>query len=352
MTRHAKAMRLRTRVVHRLVDRSSWRQRAGPIVLVYHRIAPIRADPQLLSVTPENFAQHLEVVQQEYEAARLSDLVLSNAAGRAPARTVAITFDDGYADNLVKAKPLLQRAAVPATVFVASGYVGGRRLFWWDELERLLLRPGRLPPTVTLKVERESLSWELGEAASYSSAQFRAHAGWTVLDEDDPTPRHGLYRLLCSRLRALEETTRSAAIQELRSLVACENDDDIGRPLTLTELTQLAEGGLIEVGAHTVSHPVLSHLSPNRQREEIGASKRVLEEVLTSQVTSFAYPYGASADFDGTTASIVREAGFEYACTTISGRLNSRTDRFRLPRLVVRNWSGSEFARCLAQDGP
>ena len=79
-------MRLRTRVVHRLVDRSAWRQRAGPIVLVYHRIAPIRADPQLLSVTPENFAQHLAVEQQEYEAAGLSDLVLSNAAGRAPAR--------------------------------------------------------------------------------------------------------------------------------------------------------------------------------------------------------------------------------------------------------------------------
>ena len=113
---------------------------ARAVILLYHRVADLPSDPQLMAVTPRHFAEHLEVIRQSCRPLRLHDL------GEAlPDRSVVVTFDDGYADNLHHAKPLLAAHDVPATVFVTSGYVGSDREFWWDDLERILLETPSLP---------------------------------------------------------------------------------------------------------------------------------------------------------------------------------------------------------------
>jgi peptidoglycan/xylan/chitin deacetylase (PgdA/CDA1 family) len=329
---------------------SRTRGRDRPIILVYHRVARVSTDPQLLSVSPERFAEHLELIADRYETVRLAELVASAHEGQAPPHAVAVTFDDGYADNLDVARPLLERSSTPATVFVASGYVGGQGAFWWDELEWLLLRPGRLPSTVILEIGAERLRCELGEDAVYTSGRAAACAGWTVLDDQDAGSRQRLYRLLCARLRVLNKTERARVLEHLRLITEAEGSDgEMPRPLTVEEIVRLADGGLVDIGAHTVTHPVLSQLSPQLQQEEITGSKRTLEEALGRRLVSFAYPYGAPGDFDTTTASIVRDAGFHHACATVPGRLNGRTDLFRIPRLVVRNWTADELARRLSE---
>ena len=324
-------------------------RRTQPVVLLYHRLDRVATDPQLLSVTPEHFAEHLQLLAEHYVPVRLGDLVPAAAQGEAPPRAVAITFDDGYADNLLAAKPLLERSRTPATVFAATGYVRGGRPFWWDELERLLLRPGRLPSVLTLDVGQETLVWELGEEAAYTSVRAAERTAWTVLDDCDPGPRQVIYRVLCARIRALDEMERERALESLRAVADPEEaDTEMPRPLTSEEVARLAEGDLIDVGAHTVTHPALSQLPPERQRVEIAGSKQQLEEMLGRPVSSFAYPYGSSTDFDETTVSLVRDAGFAQACANVAGRLTHETDPLRVPRIVVRDWSGDELARRLS----
>src|SRR5438067_10191616 len=151
------------------VARAGRRRRgAGPVVLLYHRIGQAAIDPQLLSVTPEHFAEHLQAIDEEYRPTRLGDVLGDGHKRSAPPPTVVITFDDGYADNLLVAKPLLERTGIPATVFVASGCVRKDCRFWWDELERLLLQPGNLPSTFFLQIAFETLRFEVGDDAVYT----------------------------------------------------------------------------------------------------------------------------------------------------------------------------------------
>jgi peptidoglycan/xylan/chitin deacetylase (PgdA/CDA1 family) len=337
------------RRLHRLRVGQKARPR-DPVVLLYHRVARAAADPQLLAVTPEQFADHLALIADRFQPVALPDLVARVQAGHASRDAVTVTFDDGYADNLYAARPLLEQRGVPATVYVTSGFVGSGRGFWWDELERLLLRPGRLPSPLALEIAGERLQWQLDGDAMYSRARADELAGWTVLDARAPAPRQQVYRDLCSRLRALDETERGRALEQLRRVVApCEKTDgDAARPLTADELARLADGGLVAIGAHTITHPVLSRLPTNRQAEEIRESKRQLEAALNRPVTSFSYPYGAAGDFDRTTVSLVRDARFSHACANVAGRVRPRTDPFRIPRLLVRGWSASELEHRLA----
>jgi len=325
------------------------RRGAAPVVLLYHRVAEAASDPQLLCVTPEHFAEHVEVVAENYEPIRLGDLVAALRAGEPPSQAVAITFDDGYADNLGAAKPVLERNGVPATVFVASGWMGGDRMYWWDELEFLLLRPGRLPPVLELEIGSDILRRQLGEDEVYTREAAAARSGWTVLDRHDPGPRQHIYRELCALLRTLEERARERILDSFRSTgVRDDVPDGKPRPMTVDELRRLADGDLVDIGAHTITHPTLSKLGPDKQRAEIAGSKQQLERALDRPIASFAYPYGGATDFDKTTTLIVRDAGFDHACANVSTRLGPSTDAYRLPRVLVRDCGGRELAQTLA----
>ena len=319
------------------------------LILLYHRVAKLKSDPWGLAVTPRRFDEHLEVLRQHAKPVRLRELSRGLRDGVLPERAVVVTFDDGYADNLHNAKPLLERHDVPATVFVVSGFVGRKREFWWDELGRWLLRPGVLPDTLTLRVGGNTHRWELGEAAQYSVEQFRRHRGWRAWQRI-PTPRHGLYLSLCDLLRPIGEAERESKLDELRGwVVAAPERRPNHRPLSPVEIGKLDEGGLVEVGAHTVAHPVLSALPWVSQRSEIAESKARLENVVRNTVTSFAYPFGKSHDYTAETVDLVRRAGFGCACSTFAGAVGGSSDRFQLPRMYVRNWDGDRLAQRLGK---
>ena len=178
------------------------------LVLLYHRVADLPSDPQLLCVTTQHFAEHLEVLRKRGHPMGLQQLVQALRARNLPHRAVAITFDDGYADNLRNAKRLLEGHDIPATVFVTTGYVGHEREFWWDELDRLLLQPGTLPDRLRLSIDGSTWHWELGLAAHYSKDDYERHRSWNVLGKEDPTPRQRLYRSLHRLLYALPDGKR------------------------------------------------------------------------------------------------------------------------------------------------
>ena len=318
------------------------------IILLYHRVAELLPDPQLLAVTPQHFAQHLEILRNYGHPAqlkRIDEILRYRNIGH---RTVIVTFDDGYADNLYNAKPLLERYEIPATVFVATGYTDNSREFSSDELERVLLQPGTLPQMLRLTVDGKTHQWDLREAARYSEEGFERNRFWNVADPENPTPRHLVYRSLHTLLRPLPPGDRRRALDDLLNWAGVNCDSrPTHRALSPDEVVRLAAGGLVDIGCHTVTHPVLSALPTAMQRREIIRSKTRLEEVLGQRVGTFAYPYGTRSDYSEETVTIVREAGFSLACSNFPGLVQRAVPLYELPRLLVRDWNGEEFARRL-----
>lgn len=304
--------------------------RGEAVILLYHRIDSPARDPWGNCVTPQRFAEQLDAVRSSFEALRLDDLVDALARGTVPPRSVCLTFDDGYRDNLYEAKPLLERYSVPATVFVVSGHVGSGRNFWWDELEAALFGGSALPP-LRLELRSEVFEWAgVGETDSPPPA-WRA---W----KRPSTKRQALYTSLYWKLRGLSHDERLSVLAGLR--------EQIGRVeeklLTSSgeEIRTLGLGPCVSIGAHTVTHPPLTSLTPDEQRLELGGSKQALEELLGRAVDAVSYPFSA---VDDQTVAVAREAGFAYACAGGDGPVRRTSPTLGLPRLSVGDWPAEEF---------
>ncbi|MEQ8791628.1 MAG: polysaccharide deacetylase family protein [Pirellulaceae bacterium] len=322
----------------------------GPAILLYHRVIELESDPQLLAVHPYRFDQHLDVLRRVAQPLPLIQFAERAVAGTLPERAVCVTFDDGYADNLLHARPRLERHDVPATVFVASGQLDSPREFWWDEIERLLLTAGNLPEELSLEIAGERRTWRLGDSAEYTPRDQQRWRRWDVLHTSDPTPRHAVYRQLSVLLRTLTHESQQHALDQLRRTAGVSAEGrGTHRAMSSQQARELADGDVVEVAAHTVTHPVLSKLDVARQHAEIVDSRRKLEEVLGLPVHGFSYPFGTEQDFSDETARIVRAAGFRYACANVEGNVRPRGDRFRLPRFLVRDWDGATFTRKLEE---
>jgi peptidoglycan/xylan/chitin deacetylase (PgdA/CDA1 family) len=297
-----------------------------------------------MCVTPHHFAEQLEVLRKYGRPMSLQRLARGHCEGDLPHRAVVITFDDGYADNLHGAQPLLERYDTPATLFLTTGQIGCEDEFWWDELERLLLKPGRIPDTLRLRIAGRTYQWDLRAAAYYSQDDYRSsyrQRAW----QGCPGSRHALYYSIWQLLQPLREVERREALAQLRTWAHAEAVvRSTHRPLSLDEVYAIKRRGLIEIGAHTVTHPFLSAHPVVFQHDEIQRSKAYLEEILGHSVASFAYPYG---DYAPETVAAVREAGFVCACSTVAESVWPQTDRFLLPRVCVQDWNGEEFAKRL-----
>ncbi len=324
------------------------------VILMYHQIDDVAIDPWGLCVTPQRFAEQLQVLQAHARPISLQQLVQSQ--GKLDRRAVAITFDDGYANNLHQAKPLLEQYNLPATVFVTTGYLGCERgnasgnapaparEFWWDELAQLLLQPGKLPDRLILA--DHSQRWDLGTAAEYSPAAYqrdRHQRAWQAL----PGSRLHFYHLIWQWLQPLDHGDRQAALDQIAGWCGIVPQlRPSHRPLTTAELVDLARGPLIEIGAHTITHPQLSTQTPTVQQSEIQRSKADLETLLQRPITSFSYPFGDRTD---TTGQLAQAAGLSCACTTVESSVWRRSHRWQLPRMGVQNWQGKEFSQQLAR---
>lgn len=286
----------------RRTTKSLQRQRTSSgLILMYHRITPSTRDPWKLNVTPRHFEGHLEVLRRYWRPFPLQRALKALENGKLPARTIVVTFDDGYRDNFVHAKPLLEKHDVPATLFLTSGYIESARGFWWDEMESILLE-----------------------------------------NETTPEVFHSVY----NRLQSMTDGERGIALDELRAQTGIVLPPHPAHPtLSREDVASLDKSELIEVGSHTVTHPLLTTLPHDLQREEIRRGKLALEEMLGHEVSSFAYPHG---QYRAETVSLVEDAGFACGCSTDAGVLTPEADRFRLPRVHVGDCDAEEFSRWIS----
>jgi peptidoglycan/xylan/chitin deacetylase (PgdA/CDA1 family) len=309
------------------------------MILLYHRIAELDRDPQLLAVTPHNFAAHLDVLREFATFAPLAEVVRARLSVSSYKRA-AITFDDGYADNLHFASPILHRQGVPATVFAAAAGLANTREFFWDDLDRIFLSANRLPQTLQLTIGANTVNLDLGQDHTYTGG----HEDWDVTHPKNPTLRHAAYKTLCNLLHNATVAQRQAALDQIHHWSNLSPEPRAShRMMTPSQLRALTATGLIDVGAHTVNHPLLRVESRQGQPLDIPQSKATLESILDRPVSTFAYPFGGRRDYTMDTIAAVHHAGFDLACSNFPGQLQPALDPFQLPRFLVRNWSADEF---------
>ena len=242
--------------------------------------------------------------------------------------SVAVTFDDGYADNALEALPILEEVGLPATFFVSTGTIGTSEEFWWHELERIILGKSSLSPCFTLKDDSIERIWPTGtlrERQEFYQGLVR------LMNDANPERRHN-WR---------EKLRRWAQADEVVA--------DMHRSMTVDELRVLAGSSLVTIGAHTVTHSRLSSLAPKTQQEEIMVSKRQLEAWLGREVSTFSYPFGRRADYTKQSIALCREAGFSKAATNFPGQAHRWTDPYQIPRHLVRNWQEETFTEKLRE---
>lgn len=323
------------------------RGRRGAILL-YHRVGEPAADPWDMAVSRSHFATQMEMVARRAPARKLSAFAswLGSSGGRA--RSIAITFDDGYADNVKTALPILEAHGLPATVFVVSGAIGTRDAFWWDLLTRVLLETPVLPEALTLTAGGQVRTWNLGAAACVME-ETRAQACQWRADRSKPHgKRQELYLEVWTHLSALPFAARQEAIAEISAWAGHFDQpagSDCPRPINQVELEHLARSPLIEIGGHTVSHPALATLPLEQEAEEIACGREALIEMTGQPVTSFAYPHGS---FKESTMATVRRTGFVCAGCSQESLATPASDPFQLPRISVKNWPPEVFDRVLS----
>ena len=281
-------------------------RRARLSILIYHRVLP-----ELDALLPgepdaDRFRWQMELLAKYCHPLPLEEAVTRLRAGTLPSRAVCVTFDDGYADNATVALPILHETGVPATFFIATGYLNGGIMF-----NDVVIEVVRRVPTGMVDFAEEG------------SGVRRI-----VSDAD----RVSVYTDLIQRLKYLPLKERSARAAALAERLGVRTPDDL--MMTTEQLRGLAASGM-EIGGHTHSHPILTRVDHATARREMQEGKERLERLLGHPVKLFAFPNGRPGkDFEAEHVNMVRECGFEAAVTTAWGTAGRESDLFQLPRFT------------------
>ncbi len=289
---------------------------ASLIIVRHHRVYADAESPiYRLGVGESVFAAQLELLR----AIGLAPVTVAEGvrwlSGARSGRRVAMTFDDGYRDNLTRALPLLERHGAHATFYLAAGLIEERTAPWWDQL-----------------------AWRL-ERAEMSQATFEIEGRRIRLELEEPAGRARAIAALEPLMRVTPEL-RQRRLESLRDLLHVRGEAPC--ELATWEEARALGGGGMEIGAHTLSHPHLSLLTPDRQDAEISGSIDLIERRLGVRSRGFAYPGG---DYDASSVAIAARLELEHAVTTRRG--DNGPDA---PRLELRRRALSDGA-CLGPTG-
>ncbi|MHB8995600.1 MAG: polysaccharide deacetylase family protein [Armatimonadota bacterium] len=234
-------------------------------------------------------------------------------------RLAALTFDDGYRDNLHHLLPVLQAAKAPATVFVATQAVIEGGHIWFDELRCALGRAGAVPLEV---------AWLPDSLRSQKLSQADRTAAIVGM---------------------LQETTASLRDQRLRELLAslpaeCLTVEPRYQVLTAEELQTLAADPLVTIGAHTHSHTVMSVCTDAVAEDEVTSNVAALTELLGDAPRFLAYPRGRSGDYCARDKALLQRLGFEAAVTTVARQNTYQDEPLALGRLPLGHGGVERFA--------
>lgn len=317
------------RLLDLLLRGRSFVPRRSLVVLTYHRIAdkePV-LDDGVVSASPAEFAEQMGMLRER--ATPLSiDQVADILRHRLPVpdNAVLVTFDDGYRDNWESALPILRRLGVPATFFVATGFIETGRLPWWDRISYIT----RHAPTGTIRIRYPA------------NVDLRVDSAW-----DRHQAKRTLLRM-CKHVYQLDFDRFFAGLEQAAGLVVDEAALAEGLFMNWEQVRDLQQAGM-DIGAHTHSHRVLQTLSFAEVHEEICLSRRLLGERLGIVPRSLAYPVGFPVSGESGLRGVIEEAGFEIGFAFVPGYVvPGKTDLLNLPRYAVERETPARFKTALA----
>ena len=289
----------------------SWLSPSGPrgrlSILIFHRVLP-ESDaliPELPSAA--EFDATMRWVRDWFNVLPLGEAIDRLYAGTIPSRALAITFDDGYADNEELAAPILARLGLTARFFIATGFIGGGCM-WNDQVIEAIRRTRK--PQLDLR-----------------SLGLSTHA----LDSISAR-RRGVTEVLTS-IKHMEQGRRQAIADAIGAMAGFERPPSL--MMSADQVRSLRHRHRMEIGAHTVTHPILTRLAAGAALDEISRGKRDLEVLLGEPVRLLAYPNGVpDQDYGPEHAAMARECGFDAAVSTAWGAASAASDRFQLPRFT------------------
>jgi peptidoglycan/xylan/chitin deacetylase (PgdA/CDA1 family) len=282
-------------------------------ILYYHSVLPDSDAGSGSAFNAGMFGRQLDILKTFYRVLPLPEALERLARGRLPSRSVCITFDDGYADNCTVALPMLVERGMHATFFVTTGVLNGGIM--WNDIVRESVRQAESPAVF------KSYLGEAGSSAGDSEADVIAALEQRIK-----------YEAPDQRLRLAEELAESFGTRVPGDLM-----------MSSQQVRELADAGM-EIGAHTVTHPILSRIHADQARQEIEESKRVLEKICGRTIDLFAYPNGVPGkDYSCEHIRMLKDVGFSAAVTTSSGAVSGNIDRFQLPRFAPWSISAGRF---------
>ena len=277
------------------------------LVLAWHNVDPTWCFPAPRGAGPRGLERQLAFLARRCTVVPLADgLRALDQDDPLPPRAVALTFDDGYRDQLELAAPMLARLGLPATFFVVPGLLDGTARPWWEQLAWAFTRSAR-----------DSLVWE----------------GRTLGLRDDGERRRALATVL-EELKRRDHQARDAALDELSE--RCAPDGKLEEHASLLDwdgAKQLARRGFT-VASHSLDHAILAEESTSAQERDLALSRRRLEEGLEVPVELLAYPNGKQPDYSEATVAAARDAGYSHALTTVEGWNRPTTAPYEIHRFV------------------
>ncbi len=291
-------------------------------ILIFHRVLPA-LDP-LLPGEPDAtlFKARMRWLASAFHVMPLTEAVRRLADGNLPVNAACITFDDGYADNATIAAPLLSRLRLPATFFIATGFLDGGRMWNDTVIEAIRVARGSRLDLASIGLDE----WPCSNIAE----RVATIAG------------------LLDRLKYLPQSERQRKVDAIASAVGLAAQSDL--MMTRRQVRELPRYGMA-VGGHTVTHPILTTLGIDDARQEVADGRRDLEQTLGEPVRLFAYPNGRPRrDYDATHVALIREMGFDAAVATAWGVADRSSDRFQLPRFTPWDASVNRFGLRLAHN--
>jgi peptidoglycan/xylan/chitin deacetylase (PgdA/CDA1 family) len=285
-------------------------------ILVFHRVRPM-TDP-LFPGEPDarRFDALLELIRSSFRVLPLRAATTALRERSLPPRSLVITFDDGYADNAEVALPLLRRHGLTATFFVSTGFLDAAGCMWNDALIESVRS--------TTVSELDLREWSLGRHALSSTAD-RQQAIEVLLG-------HAKYLPTAARDDFVKATQRRLEV----------SGSFPGLMMSSAQVRALHLAGM-EIGGHTMAHPILTSIDLDECRLEIEGGRRRLQEITDSPVDLFAYPNGKPRqDYDQAHVALVRQLGFVAAVSTASGAASAEDDPHQLPRYTP--WGSAAYA--------
>jgi len=281
--------------------------RSHLLVLGWHNVEGTWCFPSRPGWGHRGLAAQLQMLRTLANVVPLDHALAQLKAGHPlPPRAVALTFDDGYADNLQLAAPLLQRLKLPATFFLVTDFLSGAGA-WWEELAWAFF-----------STTRPLLEWE-GER-------------WKL---DGSVSRRSVYSMVSEQLKRRNGAARGAAVRHLIALLEPNgHGPDPGLLLDWSGAARLLDGGFA-IGSHTTRHAILTQETAADQQRDLRSSRQLLAARLNVPIRLLAYPNGGQQDFDATTIAAAAQAGYGAAVTTMDGFNDGTTPPFTIRRTVM-----------------